>query len=199
MKFLDAVKAVWEKRGSFQGCSSRFEYAWFMYLVFFPILIISTIVFLTKLADHITVIAFVQNNQYTLLKSFIESKLFLVFDYLLFLLCFTLYFYLVLPLQVRRKHDLGNTGWSILIIPCLVTIIGYSYIGFIQPSSLSSKYSQPLILIIAIYVMMLQNKTLGQKYGTGKANAYGKNPLPYDHEEEEMRQLLTELGEDPNQ
>jgi uncharacterized membrane protein YhaH (DUF805 family) len=185
MKFLDAVKAVWEKRGSFQGCSSRFEYAWFMYLVFFPILIISTIVFLTKLANHLTVIAFVQNNQYTLLKSFIESKLFLVFDYLLFLLCFTLYFYLVLPLQVRRKHDLGNTGWSILIIPCLVTIIGY-YIGFLSPVGISPIYYQPLVLIIMLYVMMVADITMIRDLGKAEAA-------------EEMRQILIELGEDPNQ
>lgn len=71
-----------------------------------------------------------------------------LFGLMMTLLCVVpipLIFYMGIPVSVKRLHDVGATGWTMLLmfVPILGTIILFVLTGFVKGDAETNKYGPP--------------------------------------------------------
>ncbi len=152
MGFVEAVKTCFKKCFTFSGRASRSEFLYI--LLFLSILYHTVTLFLMMLGSH----------------SFI-GKVFLSLPTSIIL-------YLLIPVLVRRLHDLNRSGWWALVgFSSIFAFIGTFASGVAQGGdyAIKSLLSQlfPIFFIILIIFLVV----LMARKGTEGDNRFGPDPL----------------------
>lgn len=152
-------KVVFENYANFKGRARRSEYWYFVLMN----MIISTV---TVMIDKVLGLKFGVNSLYGIAM-----------------------FIPILSVSVRRLHDIGKSGWILLIsyiviIICAVgLVLGMLTLGM---SSFNFWFAIPIIVMLAICIWML---VLFVKEGDDGKNKYGSDPKNIFDEDDEINEI----------
>ena len=131
MTYLEAIKTGMVKTGDFSGRASRSEF-WWNFLNYLP------------LASGLLILNFFYTGALSDLATSVGSGLFttLIIGPLLYLLVFLqlLLFFSFTAVTIRRLHDVGRSGWWLLLSPTILGLVVIGFFLYLEGQSSKNKY-----------------------------------------------------------
>ena len=131
MTYLEAIKTGMVKTGDFGGRASRSEF-WWNFLNYLP------------LAPGLLILNFFYTGALSDLATSVSSGLFttLIIGPLLYLLVFLqlLLFSSFTAVTIRRLHDVGRSGWWLLLSPTILGLLVIGFFLYLEGQSSKNKY-----------------------------------------------------------
>ena len=131
MTYLEAIKTGMVKTGDFSGRASRSEF-WWNFLNYLP------------LASGLLILNFFYTGALSDLATSVGSGVFttLIIGPLLYLLVFLqlLLFFSFTAVTIRRLHDVGRSGWWLLLSPTILGLVVIGFFLYLEGQSSKNKY-----------------------------------------------------------